>query len=91
MNWFTRLLLILGVAMLFVIISSLIVLAISIFTGDFAVETGYTRGDRIREMSNNELAEFLTDVALENANHKKLPLKKDEYRKLFINWLREKY
>lgn len=92
MSWFTRVLLILGVVMLFIIISSLLALIIAIITGDFAVETTYTNGDRIREMSDAELADFLTDVAYENANPKKLPVKKrSECQKLFVNWLRKKY
>lgn len=87
MNWFTIVLIVLGAITLATTVIMLILTLYSLTTGKSYFEVyEMSHGDNIREYSNEELAEFLTSVAM--AERKKL--KRSEYRKLWLNWLEQK-
>ena len=87
MNWFTVVLIVLGAITLATTVIMLILTLYSLTTGKSYFEVyEMNHGDNIREYSNEELAEFLTSVAM--AERKKL--KRSEYRKLWLNWLEQK-
>lgn len=87
MNWFAIVLIVLGAITLATTVIMLILTLYSLATGKSYFEVyEMSHGDNIREYSNEELADFLTAVAM--AERKKM--KRSEYRKLWLNWLEQK-
>lgn len=87
MNWFTIVLIVLGAVTLASAAVMLILTMFYLVTGrSFFAVYEMSHGDNIREYDDEELAEFLTKVAMAERKN----IKRSEYRKLWLNWLKQK-
>lgn len=83
MRWLVILLMVFGVIM----IVNIIIYTIWMIVEVSRPPREETNGEALRNYSDDELAEFLAKVAVYKRDQS---IRRSEYKKLFLNWLKEK-